>query len=270
MNIYDELYGDSVINYGGLKTKSGYATYREKKIYSEVINFLNNYGANENSRVLEVGCALGFNHDCHVNYIGIEYSKIAVDQAKKRFGTTINIKQDDATDLSFSDKEFDFIFSISVLEHIPRIGEALSEIDRVLKKGGLAYLAPAWNCRIWTVQKLGFQDYSELSLKKKIAKLLIPLRESIIYRFAFAFPFRLIDEIKHLIGLQPCLRYRVLPVNLELIKKFGHVADDDAYIDIDAHSALMFYASKGYEIISHPTLISRLLCRGEEIIIRKL
>ena len=34
--------------------------------------------------------------------------------------------------------------------------------------------------------------------------------------------------------------------------------------------AAIFLQSKGYEIISHPTLISRLLCRGEEIIIRKL
>lgn len=268
MNIYDELYENIAINYGGLKTRKGEATDREKKIYSKVMNFLNNYGANQNSRVLEIGCALGFNHDCHVNYLGIEYSKIAVEQAQKRFSSA-NIKQDDASDLSFSDSEFDFIFSISVLEHIPKIEQALSEIDRVLRKGGLAYLAPAWNCRIWTVQKLDFLNYGELPLKKKIAKFLIPLRQSIFYRFAFAFPLRLLDEIKCLIGLQPHLRYRKLPVNLDLIKKFGHVADDDAYIDIDAHTAMMFYASKGYEIISHPTLISRLLCRGDEIVIKK-
>ena len=210
MNIYDELYDDNAINYGGLKKKNGQATDREKKIYSEAINFLNNYGANENSRVLEIGCALGFNHDCHVNYIGIEYSKIAVEQAKKRFGSSINIKQDDASDLSFSDSGFDFIFSISVLEHIPKIEQALSEIDRVLRKGGLAYLAPAWNCRIWTVQKLDFLDYGELPLKKRIAKFLIPLRQSVIYRFAFAFPLRLFDEIKYLTGLQTHLRYKKL------------------------------------------------------------
>ena len=222
------------------------------------------------STVLEIGCALGFNHNCHRNYTGIDYSQTAVNYAKMRFGSAINIKQDDATKLSFADSEFNFIFSYAVLEHIPNIVEAFNEIDRILKKEGIAYLSPAWNCRIWTVQKLKDFKYKELPFGKKLAKLLIPIRESLAFRFAIKFPVRLTDELKLFLGYKPRLRYRHLPVDIDLIKRFGHVSDDDAYIDIDAHSALIFFASKGYKMISHPTIISRLFCRGEGIIIKKL
>ncbi|MDB4251140.1 class I SAM-dependent methyltransferase [Amylibacter sp.] len=270
MNIYDELYDPNGINYGEFRSDEEYASVRERNCYADVINFLKNHGASENSKVLEIGCATGFNHNCHPNYIGIEYSRTAVENAVKRFGADVNIKQDDATKLSFADSDIDFILSYATLEHIPKIDRALNEIDRVLRKKGVAYLAPAWNCRIWTVQKLDNFNYADLSFKKKIAKLLIPLRGSLVYRFSVAFHLRLLDEIKYFVGIKPSLRYQELPVDLDLIKRFGHVADDDAYINIDAHSALMFYASKGYELISHPTIFSRLFCRGEGIIIRKL
>ena len=270
MNIYDELYDPNGLNYGGFEVEDGYVTEREKMILVKVSKILKDFRTNQDSIVLEIGCALGFNHKCHPNYIGIEYSKTAVENAKRRYGTGLNIKQGDATNLSFDDSGIDFIFSFAVLEHIPNIEKALSEIDRVLKKRGVAYLAPAWNCRIWTVQKLENFNHSQLPFKKKIAKLLIPIRESLLYRFSLAFPFRILDEVKYFFGVTPTLRYKKLPVDLDLIKKFGHVSDDDAYINIDAHSALMFYVSKSYELISHPTLFKRLFCRGEEIIIRKL
>ena len=270
MNIYDDLYDREGLNYGSFKHENDYATEREKKIYTDVTDFLYKYKADTEPLVLEIGCALGFNHNCHPNYTGIDYSQTAIDYAKERFGSGINVKQDDATQLSFSDEKFNFIFSYSVLEHIPNILGAFNEIDRVLAKGGLAYLNPAWNCRIWTVQKLTDLGYNELSWKEKISKFLIPVRESLVFRFAIKFPIRLTDELKLFFGFKPSLRYRELPVKIDLIKRFGHVSDDDAYIDIDAHSALMFFASKGYTLISHPTIISRVFCRGGGIIVRKI
>lgn len=269
MNIYDEMYDKNGINYGEWNERD-HATERETLLYSDLTGFLSQYKADTESTVLEIGCSVGFNHNCHPKYTGIEYSQTAVDYGKKRFGSAINIKQGDATKLSFPDEEFNFIFSYAVLEHIPNILGAFNEIDRVLAKGGIAYLTPAWNCRIWTVQKLNDFTYKELPWGKKIAKFLIPIRESLAFRFATNFPLRLTDELKLFFGYEPSLRYRDLPVNIDLIKRFGHVADDDAYINIDAHSALMFFASKGYKMISHPTIISRLFSRGDGIIVRKV
>ena len=269
MNIYDELYDPQGVNYGGFRKNTDYATNREKKIFKKCSDFLERYEAKDNSLILEIGCGLGFNHKCHSNYLGIEYSSTAINNAKNRFGIEINLRQGDATNLNITEKSIDFLFTFSALEHIPDIHSALKQIDKVLKIGGFALIAPAWNCRIWTVQKLKFLNYNDLSLRKKIAKFLIPLRENIFFRLTHALPKRLLDEIKLIFGIIPKLRFQKLPVDLELIRKFGHVSDDDAFIDIDAHSAITFYKTRGYQIISHPSFLSRVFCRGEGIIVRK-
>lgn len=46
------------------------------------------------------------------------------------------IRNEDFTQLSFNDKQFDLIISLEVLEHIPDYKKALMESFRVLKKGG--------------------------------------------------------------------------------------------------------------------------------------
>jgi ubiquinone/menaquinone biosynthesis C-methylase UbiE len=54
--------------------------------------------------------------------------------------------QDSATQLPFNDNEFDAIWTIYTLEHIPGFEKALTEIRRFIKPGGLLFLAPAWQC----------------------------------------------------------------------------------------------------------------------------
>lgn len=51
-----------------------------------------------------------------------------------------HIKQEDATAFSFADQCFDVVVANHVLEHIPDDKKAMSEIYRVLKKGGVAVL----------------------------------------------------------------------------------------------------------------------------------
>ena len=51
-----------------------------------------------------------------------------------------HIRQEDVTALSFADQSFDVVIANHVLEHIPDDLKAMSEIYRVLKKGGVAIL----------------------------------------------------------------------------------------------------------------------------------
>ncbi len=51
-----------------------------------------------------------------------------------------HIKQEDVTALSFADQSFDLVIANHVLEHITDDLKAMSEIYRVLKKGGIAIL----------------------------------------------------------------------------------------------------------------------------------
>lgn len=58
----------------------------------------------------------------------------------------IEFRVDDAMSLSFDDNFFDFAFSFNSLEHIPEPYEALKEVSRCLKEGGLFYatFSPIW------------------------------------------------------------------------------------------------------------------------------
>lgn len=269
-NVYDYLYNPNGIDYGEVKKKlDGGASERELELLEKIKLVLSTYLIRETAQVLEIGASHGFNYQCHKNYTGIEYSQTAVNFSKTRFGAKINIKQGDATALKLDNESFDFIFTFATLEHIPEVEKCFFEIDRVLKKNGLAYIAPAWNCRPWTVEKLDFLSYSELSLRKKMGKLLIPIRENMIYRFLVSFTFRVLSESLRVVNNKVKLRYKKLAPNFDLIEKYGHVSDDDAFISMDSHSAMIWFLSRGYNIVSHNSLIKRLFCRGEGIIIRK-
>ena len=51
------------------------------------------------------------------------------------------IRNEDITRLSFTDKQFDYILSLDVFEHIPNYLKALEECYRVLKPGGSFYFS---------------------------------------------------------------------------------------------------------------------------------
>lgn len=52
----------------------------------------------------------------------------------------VNFIRTDATQLCFADESFDVVFSFATFEHLPDPESTLSEIARVLKKGGHAYI----------------------------------------------------------------------------------------------------------------------------------
>lgn len=58
-------------------------------------------------------------------------------------GRRFFVEQQDTTSLTYLDTYFDRVFAISTLEHIPENGdmEAMAEISRVLRPGGLAVVA---------------------------------------------------------------------------------------------------------------------------------
>ena len=130
-------------------------------------------------------------------------------------------------------------------------------------------IAPAWNCRPWTVKKLEDRPYNELSLSERFGKFLIPLRELVVIRAFIALPKRLWGEFLLLTGGKQPLRYQTLSPRWDLIEIYGHVSDDDAVAGIDPHSAIVFFKSRGYDIVSHPTMKSRLMATHQDVIVRK-
>ena len=113
-------------------------------------------------RILDVGCGNGrdlpylVQTGCHC--VAIDYSPGMVDQTRRRLDRigahNVDVSVGDATSLRFPDNEFDKVFSSEVIEHIPRWEEAVREMVRVLKPGGLLVLTTP-NRRSW----YGFDRY---------------------------------------------------------------------------------------------------------------
>lgn len=97
----------------------------------------------EDDRVLEVGCGQGYLTKTlaarGVDVVGVDANPRAVELA----GTDL-VRHRYAQELDFEDETFDVILSVHAIEHIPPLEEALSEMARVLKKGGTAvFIYPA-------------------------------------------------------------------------------------------------------------------------------
>jgi hypothetical protein len=45
--------------------------------------------------------------------------------------------------------------------------------------------------------------------------------------------------------------------------------DCDAFSSMDAHAAVSYFRSRGWQVLSHPTMVKRLLIRHEPVVVRK-
>ncbi len=104
----------------------------------------------EGADVLDLGCGNGRFFEIlkikNVNYIGIDKSEKLISKAKERYPEA-DFKVGDGLDIPCPNNEFDYVFSIAVLHHIPsenmRI-DFLREIKRVLKPEGKVRIT-VWN-----------------------------------------------------------------------------------------------------------------------------
>lgn len=95
------------------------------------------------ARVLEVGAGLGTDGRriirAGAKYTGINIdrgSTLATARAFQIFAMPGVVLEMDARALHFPDNSFDAIYSFGVLQHIPEVKRAISEIARVLRPGG--------------------------------------------------------------------------------------------------------------------------------------
>jgi SAM-dependent methyltransferase len=89
------------------------------------------------SKMLVVGCGDGREAHALSNALGCDVTGIDLrDTFDPQAAAAVRLQRVDATAMPFATDEFDFIYSYHVLEHIPRYRDALSEMNRVLAKGG--------------------------------------------------------------------------------------------------------------------------------------
>ena len=225
-----------------------------------LLKFIDTYGLQE-KKALEIGCGRGAFQNLIEDYVGMDLASSAAQFLVKPFVAG------SAEEIPFADGSFDAIWSIAVLEHVQQPEKALQEIVRVLKPGGVAYLAPAWHCRSWAAEGYQVRPWSDFGLKGKIIKFSIPLRDALWFRAACTFPVRLIREALHQLNPKRPMTfyYRKLKANYETF----WLSDSDACNAMDPHEMLLWFLSRGFSTPSHSTLMARFLVRHDAIVVQK-
>jgi SAM-dependent methyltransferase len=208
--------------------------------------------------VLELGCGKGALATDSALYVGLDLSLAALKGARRRICG-------DMEQLPLATESVAFLFTWAALEHVPHPELVLGEIERVLSPRGVALLAPAWHCRPWAAEGLEFRPFGELRAGQRVRKALIPLRNAILWRALFELPRRLAREWRFRRGRPLAFDYGRLEPNLEAYMG----TDSDAFTSMDPHAAAVYFASRGWEVLSHPTRRARLTARHEPVVVRK-
>jgi glycosyltransferase involved in cell wall biosynthesis len=245
--------------YNKVYSSDRYATFcdiDEHFAARSLIDFVSRYDLHH-SRCLEVGSGRGAFQDLVADYTGLDLSSSVAEHYRKPFFNG------SAENLPFPDNDFDAIWSITVLEHIPSPERALYEMRRVLKPGGMLFLKPAWNCRPWICEGIPVRPYSDLNLRQKWIKLTLPLRDSVWWRALKMLPRRLWKSLNQNRQGIP-LRFQKLNANYETF----WMVDSDACSSIDPFDAIQWFRSRGDDVVSHPTWRSAFLSRSEHLVVQ--
>ncbi len=126
----------------------------------------------EGNSILDVGCGSGLALSVinainpERNCIGIEPTDDLVDIWNLR---KVSVKKGSATNIPFSNKEFDTVYSSHVIEHIEDDLKAAKEIIRVARKKALI-IVPAGNCDDKNMGTPHLRYYDRVNFKELINK----------------------------------------------------------------------------------------------------
>lgn len=134
----EELYGREYFEFLD-EVYDGHNFGNVKSRFSQYLDDLANY-SNNRGKLLDIGCSYGYfvklGQSRGYDAYGMERSKYASEVANEKMGICVSI-HDIETGLGFTNDSFDVITLFGVFEHFKRPFDALKEIYRVLKPGGI-------------------------------------------------------------------------------------------------------------------------------------
>ena len=102
---------------------------------------------------VDLGCGVGSNSEVLLEFsesvFGLDCEKKAIIYAKDR-NESIHFVEGSILDCPFSDKSFDLVVCMDVLEHV-KDEDALSEISRILTENGYLFITVPAHMKLWNI-----------------------------------------------------------------------------------------------------------------------
>jgi SAM-dependent methyltransferase len=215
----------------------------------------------QDKKCLEIGSYKGTFQDIVADYTGLDIAE-SLGQFYHKPYFTVNA---DGT-YPFDDHTFDAVWTHAVFEHVPNLVQSLSELTRVVKVGGVVLFAPAWFCRPWAANGYKVRPYKDFDFWGKLVKASIPIRDHVAFRLTYIFPKRLFRHMLFILGNRySAIKYKKLKPNYEI----RWTSDSDAINSIDPHDAILWFASNGFDCLTHPLHVEAFLVRTGTLIFLK-
>jgi ubiquinone/menaquinone biosynthesis C-methylase UbiE len=114
----------------------------------KIIEFLDDFSGEKSIKVLDVGCGIGSifedvlkrGHDAIGMDISMDMTKTACQMVADQCEGDTRVVLGDTYDLPFPDEYFDMVLCVGVLQYLKEESQAISEISRVVKHGGMAII----------------------------------------------------------------------------------------------------------------------------------
>ena len=163
--------------------------------YPSMLREISHYFNDLNDKtVLEVGCDAKGEMITYIadNYKSTEVIGLNPVVQSGRILKNARLVKGDIRDTTFPDNYFDYIFSLAAFEHIFNLDDAIKEMYRIIKPGGLLYtkFGPIWSCcwghHLWMHHEGSVFNYSNTVLPPYCHLLLSPeeLRDSLAEKFS--------------------------------------------------------------------------------------
>jgi SAM-dependent methyltransferase len=173
-------------------------------------------------RVLDAGCGTGallerLSQDPEEEVYGVDFSREALAFSHQRGQS--RLVQGDLTALPFASDCFDMVTALDVVEHVERDVDALREICRVLRPGGVLLMSVPAYPFLWSSHDTALHHkrrYSAGMLAPRLAQAGLAIVKT-TYLLAFLFPaialFRVVDRLRrherrpraHLVSIPPAI-----------------------------------------------------------------
>jgi 2-polyprenyl-6-hydroxyphenyl methylase/3-demethylubiquinone-9 3-methyltransferase len=123
-------------------------TYIKEKICARFDRDIKAHNALEGLRVLDIGCGGGLLSEpiarMGASVIGADASKVNIEVAKihaAQSGVEVDYRATTAEDLALTGEKFDVVLNMEVVEHVSDVDLFMSECCRMVKPGGLMFVA---------------------------------------------------------------------------------------------------------------------------------